>query len=442
VRLFDISFSEQRDEIEKYETELIAKDNLLEECHRKIEEMDGKLKQLEAENRMLLTQKSQEELERLQMKKQSLTLSLKNTTLSTDVETDTNGLAEGAKTTGTETCDTFHTAHSDCSFASALPSPFPPKENSHQTPESEAEVPNEILEDGKELMSDSGVCLDTKIHEPPLPPPSTSAAAVSAHPLAKHCFDGDNLSTTSSQHFYEQLLQSQMEKLRMEIAGKKAEIMKILEMGGEKAALDEMINELQELQKDYVKMEMRLENSRGKSISIATSSFAIINMMRNTLFVTDGCVSDGEMSTELRGVTGSTSDSDESRHNPLTMSTMSTRNNSLTASLFAHHIMTRSLPSIEGSFQSQTIREYKENFPTMGLINEKCSFSTEPEHSINIPSYIMRGAGKQTHVEYEIRIFLSDDRWLLLRRFSRFRELHLSMKELYGDKVSNQKIHL
>lgn len=78
---------------------------------------------------------------------------------------------------------------------------------------------------------------------------------------------------------------------------------------------------------------------------------------------TDGCLSDGETSTELREVTGSTTDSDESRHNPLTMSTMSTRNNSLTASMFAHHIMTRSLPSIEGSFQSQALREYMQKFP-------------------------------------------------------------------------------
>lgn len=48
----------------------------------------------------------------------------------------------------------------------------------------------------------------------------------------------------------------------------------------------------------------------------------------------------------------------------------------------------------------------------------------------------MRGAGKQTHIEYEIRIFLADDRWLLLRRYSRFRDLHLNMKALYGEKVS------
>jgi kinesin family protein 16B len=227
--------------------------------------MDSNLKLLEAENRMLLTQKSQEELDRLQMKKQSLTLTLKNTTSTTDVQTDTAGLVSVVNTTETETCDTFHTANSDCSFASALPSPFPPRAESHHTATSESDATSELPEDGKALMSDSGVCLDARIHEA-----STSSATV-VHPIAKHCFDGDNLSTSSSHHFYEQLLQSQMGKLREEIAGKKAEIMKLLEMGGEKSTLDEMINDLQELQKDYVKMEMRLENSRGKFAS--SSSF-------------------------------------------------------------------------------------------------------------------------------------------------------------------------
>lgn len=341
-RFFSIFSSAQRDEIEKYETELIAKDNLLEQCHRKIEEMDEKLKQLEAENRLLLTQKSKEELERLQTKKQSMSLSLKNTTCTSDVQTDTLGLPEGLQTTGTETCDTFHTANSDCSFGSALPSPFPPRLESHQTPLSEA---SSLPEDGNALMSDSGVCLDTKTNEPP----TTSTA----HPIAKHRFEGDNLSTNSSQNFYEQLLQSQMVKLQEEIAGKKATIMKILELGGEKAALDAMINELQELQKDYVKLEMRLEISRGKNFN-----FVELDSLRPTFLSTDGCVSDGEMSTELREVTGSPTDSDETRPNPLTMSTLSTRNNSMTASLFSHNIMSRSLPTIEGSLSSQTLREY------------------------------------------------------------------------------------
>ena len=326
----------QRDEIEKYESELIAKDNLLEECHRKIEKMDEQLKLLEAENRMLLTQKSHEELDRLQLKKKSLTLTLHNTTSTTDVQTDTLGLP----TNGTETCDTFHTANSDCSFASALPSPFPPKSGAVKTPETcEA---SDLPLDGKTLMSDSGVCLDVKLTEP------TTSSANNLHPQAKHCIDGDNLSTNSSQNFYEQLLQTQMMKLREEIAGKKAEIMKVLETGGEKSVLDEMINELQELQKDYVKMEMRVESFRGKFLLLLLKSRFKDGVV---ISVSDGFVSDGEMSTELRG-----SDSDESRHhNPLTMSTMSTRNNSITASMFTQHIMTRSLPSIEAS---QAIRKW------------------------------------------------------------------------------------
>lgn len=307
---------------------------MLEECQRKIEEMDEKLKLLEAENRTLLTQKSQEELERIQMKKQSMTLSLTNTTATTDVQTDTTGLADGLRTTGTETCDTFHTANSDCSFASALPSPFPPKAESRESP-SEADATSELPEDGKALMSDSGVCLEAKPHEPP------AALATVAHPL-----DGDNLSNKSSQHFYEQLLQSQMRRLREEIACKKAKIMKLLEMGGEKTVLDDMISDLQELQKDYVKLEMRLESSRGKNFLLPFPSHPSETFSR-----TDGCTSEGELSPELREVTGSTTDSDESRHNPLTMST---RTNSLTASLFAHHIMTRSLPTIaiDGSLQA------------------------------------------------------------------------------------------
>jgi hypothetical protein len=298
--------------------------------------MDIKLKQLEAENRMLLTQKSQEELERLHLKKQSMTLQLRHTTGTTDVQTDTLGLPDGAKTSGTETCDTFHTANSDCSFASALPSPFPPRAESHQTPASDI---SELPEDGKALMSDSGVCLDAKLQEPP----TTSTAVV--HPIIRNCF-------------YEQLLQSQMLKLREEIAGKKAEIMKMLETGGKKSTLDEMINELEELQKEYVKLEMRLEASRGKDFSLPSANHKLFPSPSST----DGCISDGETSTELRSEANgcSTTDSDESRHhNPLAMSSMSTRNNSLTASVFAQHIMTRSLPTIEGSFQSQSLREYK-----------------------------------------------------------------------------------
>jgi kinesin family protein 16B len=212
-------------------------------------------------------------------------------------------------------------------------------------------------EDGvKTIMSDSGVCLEK--NPEPTPQASTTLSSSTMNGVGillrdenslgvKHgIFDGDNLSTNSSQNLYEHVLHSQIDKLRESIATKKAEIMKILELGGEKSQLDEMIDELQELQKHYVKLEMRLENSRGKSGLIFNFS------PRNSIFCTDGCVSDGEMSTDLRETNGSCADSDESaRHNPLMMSTISTRNNSITASsVFSHpSMMTRSLPTIEGS---------------------------------------------------------------------------------------------
>lgn len=57
------------------------------------------------------------------------------------------------------------------------------------------------------------------------------------------------------------------------------------------------------------------------------------------------------------------------------------------------------------------------------------------EYSINIPNYILRGAGKQTHYEYEVKINLQGEQWTILRRYSRFRELYLSMKRCYGETV-------
>lgn len=55
----------------------------------------------------------------------------------------------------------------------------------------------------------------------------------------------------------------------------------------------------------------------------------------------------------------------------------------------------------------------------------------------------MRGAGKLAHYEYEIRIYLPDARWTIFRRYSRFREFHLHLINVYGQRVSgcNAKIN-
>lgn len=55
---------------------------------------------------------------------------------------------------------------------------------------------------------------------------------------------------------------------------------------------------------------------------------------------------------------------------------------------------------------------------------------------VSIPGWVTRGAGASTHHEYEVRICLGDScRWLLLRRYRRFRDLYLTMKRSYGPKV-------
>ncbi|XP_066262370.1 kinesin-like protein Klp98A isoform X2 [Euwallacea similis] len=56
---------------------------------------------------------------------------------------------------------------------------------------------------------------------------------------------------------------------------------------------------------------------------------------------------------------------------------------------------------------------------------------------VSITDYCLRGAGTKTHYEYEIRISTVDERWSVLRRYSRFRDLHIAMKARYKDKVSS-----
>ncbi|XP_049878252.1 kinesin-like protein Klp98A [Pectinophora gossypiella] len=56
---------------------------------------------------------------------------------------------------------------------------------------------------------------------------------------------------------------------------------------------------------------------------------------------------------------------------------------------------------------------------------------------VSIPGWVTRGAGAGTHHEYEVRICLGSARWLLLRRYRRFRDLYLTMRRQYGPKVAS-----
>ncbi|XP_055551403.1 kinesin-like protein Klp98A isoform X1 [Wyeomyia smithii] len=502
-----------REEIDKYERELHQKESLLDESNRKIAGLDQKIAELERQNQEMLQQRSQVEMEEMQKKKQSMTLNLSKTTCS-DIPTDSTG-ATGLKPSSSadgralETCDTFHTANSDCSFVSALNTPalealgnLMPTPNCGSSVEgTESGVDHESdyeeagLAGGGQGMSDSGVSFETNkasennggklngkllfrsddhclLLSTSTPNPKyanktlivngssieisrgspgsveegqlrefsdesdenfehgtddenralTRATQVvhlsgggnknsirteifdirhGTHPLRVSSRNGDDDEDEDDQHSQSSSLDNnsmdstmanlilcEMNVLRESIATKKAEIMKVLETNGDKSHLNSKISELQELQKRIVQLEIKVQDvEKGGRLS-------------------DG---DGGGLESVRDLPGSFTDSDDSRIHSCVYSDY-VRRRSQTDTIYAPSV-TRSLPSIESSYRS--------------------------DYLINIPTFIIRGAGKQTHYEYEVKINLPDDRWTLLRRYSRFRELHLMMKKVYGEKVTS-----
>ncbi|KAM9856532.1 kinesin-like protein KIF16B [Aulostomus maculatus] len=52
---------------------------------------------------------------------------------------------------------------------------------------------------------------------------------------------------------------------------------------------------------------------------------------------------------------------------------------------------------------------------------------------ISIPRYVLRGQGKDEHFEFEVKITAMDESWTVFRRYSRFREMHKSLKLKYPE---------
>ncbi|XP_003905140.2 kinesin-like protein KIF16B isoform X11 [Papio anubis] len=52
---------------------------------------------------------------------------------------------------------------------------------------------------------------------------------------------------------------------------------------------------------------------------------------------------------------------------------------------------------------------------------------------ISIPRYILCGQGKDAHFEFEVKITVLDETWTVFRRYSRFREMHKTLKLKYAE---------
>lgn len=58
---------------------------------------------------------------------------------------------------------------------------------------------------------------------------------------------------------------------------------------------------------------------------------------------------------------------------------------------------------------------------------------------VTIPSFVLRGNGSSTHFEYEVAICTPYERWSVLRRYQRFRDLYSYMTRKYGTRI--EQIH-
>ncbi|OXB63744.1 hypothetical protein ASZ78_003141 [Callipepla squamata] len=52
---------------------------------------------------------------------------------------------------------------------------------------------------------------------------------------------------------------------------------------------------------------------------------------------------------------------------------------------------------------------------------------------ISIPRYVLCGQGKDEHYEFEIKMTVLDETWTVFRRYSRFREMHRTLKLKYPE---------
>ncbi|XP_061685494.1 kinesin-like protein KIF16B isoform X2 [Syngnathoides biaculeatus] len=56
--------------------------------------------------------------------------------------------------------------------------------------------------------------------------------------------------------------------------------------------------------------------------------------------------------------------------------------------------------------------------------------------AVEIPRYVLRGQGKDEHFEFEVKMSVKDETWTVFRRYSRFREMHKSLKLKYPQLAS------
>ncbi|XP_059148242.1 kinesin-like protein KIF16B [Physella acuta] len=60
-----------------------------------------------------------------------------------------------------------------------------------------------------------------------------------------------------------------------------------------------------------------------------------------------------------------------------------------------------------------------------------CAVDKQSMLSIEIPTFVLRGSGRDLHYEYLVKVSVGNEAWYVFRRYSRFREMHSALKKKY-----------
>ncbi|XP_076392345.1 kinesin-like protein 98A isoform X2 [Megachile rotundata] len=473
------SLNEHQSKVDKMEEELI--EIARKQKHMINLELEG---EGNTEKKLILAKRSQEQLQEILRRKQSLSLNLKRALpaspgdhSSSGDEIFSNGETQSFQDacnrklqiasalsllpqdvpSSIETADTFHTAAAD-SPEPRIPFQDPHEEESRvsldnnqqrESQESQKVSQEDPLNDKKLPEAEGKSSLNLNRKSPVEIKTDKCNGSASSEKTESKSPTNSTIEEDIPQDSLESPVQQNpaMKRLNQRIARQRMMVMRCLEASSpSKEDLNRQIAILQDLQKQQIELEVSLLEDERKNVRQQSKSECNNDRLSPIVDVNDLI-----QNTE----TNSTCCDLESTNSSATLLTVATtrspilRNNrpninddeNLSESVQPRISSGRGYSTVYLTSQNRGDRLSSPYSLTItrslpSLIANDADYDSVINMIVSIPSYVIRGAGKSSHYEYEVRVVAQDDSWTLLRRYRRFRELYISMRQKYGSKVA------
>ncbi|XP_022186213.2 kinesin-like protein Klp98A [Nilaparvata lugens] len=239
----------------------------------------------------------------------------------------------------------------------------------------------------------------------------------------------------------------QMKFLTQQISNQRRLIMKCLESEINSDELNKHISVLQELKREYVRLEQQTDDCSSKEN---------FKMDANGATQSSGTMSHDHLSHDSDDLSTSADDTiSESlmgsrvfkSRDCLNCSVLSRSSRDIRYRILQDRLqMSLAPPSFSASIQDVNQLTSSNNYSltrSMPSLNRISVWERRLNDSdwdqrliVSVPNYLIRGAGRNTHYVYEVLVCVEGETYSILRRYRRFRELHLTMKHKYGDQVA------